>query len=107
MTAWIYLATAISSEVVASILLRFSNGFTVPLPTVASLAGFGLAIWLMGLAVKDLEVGLVYAIWAGIGTAAVALIGMAVLGETVNALKLASIAVIIVGVVGLNLQGAG
>jgi multidrug transporter EmrE-like cation transporter len=58
------------------------------------------------LTVKGLDISLVYAVWAGIGTAAIALIGMTALGEPVTALKLVSIGVIIAGVVGLNLQGA-
>ena len=61
---------------------------------------------LTALALKQLEISLAYAVWAGVGTAAVAVIGMAALGESVNALKLASIALVIGGVVGLNLSGA-
>ena len=57
-------------------------------------------------ALKSLEISLAYAVWAGVGTAAIAIIGMATLGESVNALKLASIVLVIGGVVGLNLSGA-
>ncbi len=106
MTPWIYLATAITVEVTATLALRSSNGFTEPAPAAIAVVGFALSIWLLALSLKGLEVSLVYAVWAGIGTAAVAVIGMAVLGETVNALKVASIAVIITGVIGLNVAGA-
>jgi multidrug transporter EmrE-like cation transporter len=61
---------------------------------------------MLALVLKELEVSLVYAVWAGIGTAAIALIGIAALGESVNALKLLSIGLVIAGVVGLNLSGA-
>ena len=61
---------------------------------------------MLALVLKELEVSLVYAVWAGIGTAAIALIGIAALGESVSALKLASIGLVIAGVVGLNLAGA-
>jgi small multidrug resistance pump len=107
MTAWLYLAAAISSEVGSTVALRYTDGFTAPLPTALSLAGYALSIWLLALTLKGLDISLVYAVWAGIGTAAIALIGMTALGEQVTPLKLISIAVIIAGVVGLNLQGAG
>ncbi len=70
------------------------------------LATYAASLWLTALALRELEISLAYAVWAGVGTAAVAVIGMAALGESVNALKLASIALVIGGVVGLNLSGA-
>jgi small multidrug resistance pump len=106
MTAWIYLATAIAVEVAATVALRSSDGFTVPAPAGAAIVGYALSVWLLALSLKGLEVSLVYAIWAGIGTAAIAVIGMAALGESVSALKIVSIGVIIAGVVGLNVAGA-
>jgi len=104
--AWTYLAAAIASEVVGTLFLRFTDGFTNPMPSVLVLVTYALSLWLTALALKQLEVSLAYAIWAGVGTAAVALIGMTAMGETVNALKLASIALVIGGVIGLNLSGA-
>ena len=106
MTGWILLGLAIASEVVGTVALRFSDGFTNPLPTLAVLVGYGLSVWLLALTLKELEVSLAYAVWAGVGTAAIAVIGIGLLGESVNALKLASIAVVILGVVGLNLAEA-
>ena len=61
---------------------------------------------MLSLVLRDIPVGTTYAIWAGAGTAAIALIGMAVLGEPATALKLGSIALIILGVIGLNASGA-
>jgi small multidrug resistance pump len=106
MFAWIYLALAIAVEVGATLALRFSDGFTKLWPAVGSTLGYALSIYLLALVVKQLEVSLVYAVWAGIGTAAIAVIGMAALDETVTALKIASIGMVIVGVVGLNVSGA-
>lgn len=106
MLAWIYLAAAIATEVVGTVFLRFTDGFTKPLPSVLVIATYALSLWLTALALRQLEISLAYAVWAGVGTAAVAVIGMAALGESVNALKLASIVLVIGGVVGLNLSGA-
>ena len=104
--AWSYLAAAIASEVGSTVLLRDTEGFTRPLPTILSIAGYAFSMWLMALTLDKLDVSLVYAVWAGVGTVAIAVIGMATLGETVNALKIASIGIIIAGVIGLNLSGA-
>jgi small multidrug resistance pump len=88
------------------VFLRYTEGFTRPAPSILVIVTFAASLWLTALALKQLEISLAYAVWAGVGTAAVAVIGMAALGESVNALKLASIALVIGGVVGLNLSGA-
>jgi small multidrug resistance pump len=106
MLAWIYLSAAIATEVFGTVFLRSTDGFTRPGPSLLAVAAFAASLWLTALALKHLEISLAYAVWAGVGTAAVAVIGMALLGESVNALKLASIALVIGGVVGLNLSGA-
>jgi small multidrug resistance pump len=106
MLAWIYLTAAIATEVVGTLFLRFTDGFTQPLPSIVVIATYVASLWLTALALKTLEISLAYAVWAGVGTAAIAIIGMAALGETVNALKLASIVLVISGVIGLNLSGA-
>jgi small multidrug resistance pump len=106
MLAWIYLAAAITSEVIGTVFLRYTDGFTRPAPTVLVIATYAASLWLTALALRELEISLAYAVWAGVGTAAVAVIGMAALGESVNPLKLASIALVIGGVIGLNLSGA-
>jgi small multidrug resistance pump len=106
MLAWIYLSAAIATEVLGTVFLRETEGFTKPAPSIFVIVTFVLSLWLTALALKSLEISLAYAVWAGVGTAAVAVIGMVLLGESVNALKLASIALVIGGVVGLNLSGA-
>jgi small multidrug resistance pump len=106
MLAWLYLTAAIATEVMGTVFLRFTDGFTRPAPTSFVVITYAVSLWLTALALKELEVSLAYAVWAGVGTAAVAIIGMAALGESVTTLKLASIALVIGGVVGLNLSGA-
>jgi small multidrug resistance pump len=106
MLAWIYLAAAIATEVVGTVFLRYTDGFTRPTPSAVVIITYIASLWLTALALKGLEISLAYAVWAGVGTAAIAVIGMATMGEAVNALKLASIALVIGGVVGLNLSGA-
>jgi small multidrug resistance pump len=105
MTA-IYLALAIASEVIATLALKSSEGFSKPLPTAFVIAGYGLSFWLLALVLKHFSVGTTYAIWSAVGTAAIALIGIAAYGEGVNLLKIASLGLIILGVVGLNAAGA-
>jgi small multidrug resistance pump len=106
MLAWTYLAAAIATEVIGTVFLRFTDGFTRPGPSILVLITFAGSLWLTALALRQLEVSLAYAVWAGVGTAAVAVIGMTMLGESVNAIKLASIVLVISGVIGLNLSGA-
>ena len=68
--------------------------------------GYGISFWLLALVLKHFSVGATYAIWSAVGTAAIALVGIFAYGETANALKLASLALIVLGVVGLNAAGA-
>src|SRR5689334_19385362 len=106
MPAAFLLAVAIVVEVVATLLLRFSDGFTRPLPTLGVVAGYTLSIVLLAKIVKQLDVGLVYAVWAGTGTAIVAAAGVVLWSEPLGWLKLLSLTAVIVGVVGLNISGA-
>jgi small multidrug resistance pump len=105
MPAGVLLAIAIASEVAATVSLRYAEGFTRPLPSIVVVLGYALSFWLLSLVLRDISVGTTYAIWAGAGTAAIALIGIVALGEPATALRLASVALIVVGVVGLNAAG--
>jgi small multidrug resistance pump len=102
---WLWLFLAIALEVTATILMKYSDGFTRLGPTVGMLVFYGLSLLPLARVLKELEVGAVYAIWSALGTAAVALIGMFLFHEPANGLKVFSIALIIVGVVCLNLSG--
>jgi small multidrug resistance pump len=75
MLAWTYLAAAIATEVIGTVFLRFTDGFTRPGPSILVLITFAGSLWLTALALRQLEVSLAYAVWAGVGTAAVAVIG--------------------------------
>ena len=68
--------------------------------------GYLISFWLLALVLKELSVGTTYAIWSAVGTAAVALIGIAAYGETASLLKIASLGLIVLGVIGLNAAGA-
>ncbi len=106
MPAGLILAVAIVIEVIATVSLKLSVGFTRPLPTVVSLLGYTVSIFLLAQVVKQLDVGFTYAIWAGAGTAATAAIGVILWGEPMGAVKIVSLMAVIAGVVGLNLAGA-
>jgi multidrug transporter EmrE-like cation transporter len=105
MTA-IYLAFAIASEVIATLALKHSEGFSRPLPAAIVVVGYGVSFWLLALVLKHFSVGTTYAIWSAVGTAVIAVIGIAAYGEGLNVLKVASLGLIILGVVGLNAAGA-
>jgi small multidrug resistance pump len=105
MTA-LYLAFAITSEVIATVALKHTEGFSRPLPIALVVVGYAVSFWLLALVLKHLSVGTTYAIWSAVGTAAIALIGIAAYGEGASPLKLASLGLIIVGVIGLNAAGA-
>ncbi|MER5983404.1 multidrug efflux SMR transporter [Streptomyces sp. NPDC001787] len=100
------LAAAIAAEVTATTAMKYSEGFTRLWPSLITLAGYVLAFALLAQTLKTLSVGTAYAIWAGVGTAAVAAIGVIFMGESGNLLKVAGIALIIAGVVVLNMGGA-
>ncbi|MFF3398541.1 DMT family transporter [Streptomyces sp. NPDC002659] len=100
------LAAAIAAEVAGTTAMKYSEGFTRLWPSLLTVAGYLLAFTLLAQTLKSLSVGTAYAIWAGVGTAAVAAIGMLFLGESTSLVKLTGIALVIVGVVVLTLGGA-
>jgi multidrug transporter EmrE-like cation transporter len=106
MSPAVLLALAILSEVFGTVLLRVSDGMTKLLPSIGTLTGYAISIYLLALVLKHLDIGLTYAIWAGVGTAMVAIIGVAVWDEPIGLLKVLSIGAVIAGVIGLNLSGA-
>jgi small multidrug resistance pump len=106
MPAWLYLVGAILTEVCGTVTLPFTDGLRRPAPTALMLACYGLSIWLLAVALRNLDLSLTYAIWAGSGTALVAIIGVVALGEPLNALKLLGLVLVVAGIVSLNLAGA-
>jgi small multidrug resistance pump len=105
MPSALLLSLAILSEVAATVALRFTHGLNRPLPLLTVVVGYGLSFWLLSMLVRDLPIGFVYAVWSAAGTALIAGVGIFAFGEAATFLKFASIALIVAGVVGLNLAG--
>jgi small multidrug resistance pump len=101
---WIWLFLAIFLEVAATILMKLSNGLTRTVPTLGMFVLYGLSFVPMTIALKQMEIGAVYAIWSAVGTAAVAVLGVIVFHEPASVLKVIAITLIITGVVCLNLS---
>jgi small multidrug resistance pump len=104
--AWLLLTFAIASEVLATSALKLSNGFTHIGWTIVVAAGYIISFVLLAQALKlQLDMGTAYAVWSGIGTAAIAVIGALFMGEPLTPYKIGGILLIIGGVIVLNLAG--
>lgn len=101
--AWVYLTAAGLLEIIWAIGLKYTEGFTKLGPTAITVAAMVASIVLLGIALRDLPVGTGYAIWTGIGTVGTAVLGIMIFHEPATALRLASIGLIIAGIVGLKL----
>ena len=104
-SALLLLGFAIVSEVAATAALRASEGFSRPGPSVLTVVGYGVAFWLMGQALRTLPVGYTYAVWSGVGTALVAVIGWVYFRDAFSWPALAGVVLIIGGVALLNVGG--
>jgi small multidrug resistance pump len=100
------LALAIGTEVAATASLPRTEGFRNPGWSLLVASGYASSIWLLSLVVREIPVSTAYAVWAGAGTALVAVVGVVWLDEDWNWVTVTSLAMIIVGVVALNLNGA-
>ena len=100
--AWVVLVVAGLFEVVWAIGLKYTDGFTRLWPSVATVVAMVASVVLLAWAMKTLPVGTAYAVWTGIGTVGTALLGILLLGEPATALRLACIALIVCGIVGLK-----
>jgi small multidrug resistance pump len=103
---YLMLGGAILAEVLGTTSMKYSDGFSRLLPSLGTAAGYLIAFALLAQTLRTMSVGTAYAIWAGVGTAVIAAIGMVFLGESASAVKLAGLALVIAGVVVLNLGGA-
>ena len=101
--AWSLLFVAGLLEIGWAIGLKYTEGFTRLVPSVLTLASMAASVLLLGLALKTLPIGTAYAVWTGIGAVGTALLGIALFGEPATALRLASIGLIVAGIVGLKL----
>lgn len=102
---WMYLMFAILFEVTGTTCMKLSQGFTRILPSVLMFAFYGISFIFLTLAVKKIDISITYAIWSGLGTALIAMIGFVLFKEQATIVKIISISLIIIGVVGLNLKG--
>jgi small multidrug resistance pump len=94
---------AIAAEVVGTSSLKASEGFTKPMPSIVVLAGYGTAFFFLSLALKVMPVGVAYAVWSGAGVALIGLIGWLFFGQKLDAAAVLGMALIVAGVVVLNL----
>ncbi|HKQ50626.1 MAG TPA: multidrug efflux SMR transporter [Phycisphaerae bacterium] len=102
---WLFLAVLF--EVGWAVAMKLSQGFSKLGPTIATIVMYLLSVLFLALATKRMDIGVAYAIWAGSGVALIAIAGMAYFKEPASAMKIASIAVIVVGIVGLQVSSGG
>ncbi len=103
----VYLVLTILFEVTGTTALKLSQGFSHLAPSLVVVVSYCLSFYLLSLTLKKMEVGVVYAIWSAVGTALIATIGILWFNEPISVLKIGSLALIILGVIGLNLSGVG
>jgi small multidrug resistance pump len=102
---WAFLALSIVTEVAGTTSMKLSEGFTKPVFTALIFVFYGVSFYWFSLAVKHIDLSVAYAIWAGLGTALIAVIGVLYFREGMDTIKIISLAAIIAGVIGLNLAG--
>ena len=100
--AWILLTLAGLFEIGWAIGLKYTEGFTRPMPTVLTIVAMVISVVLLSLAVRTLPVGTAYAVWTGIGTVGTVILGMVLFAEPATALRLGCIAMIVGGIIGLK-----
>lgn len=103
--SWLYLILAILLEVSGTTCLKLSQGFTKTLPSVLLFIFYGFSFTSFSLALKKIDIGVAYAVWSGLGTTLIATVGILWFREPLSALKIISIGLIVIGVIGLRLSG--
>jgi quaternary ammonium compound-resistance protein SugE len=104
--AWMLLLLAGLLEIVWSVSMKASNGFTKHHFTALTLVAAGLSFWLLGLALRQLPVGTAYAVWTGVGAVGAAVLGIVFFGESLSLSRILCIALIVAGILGLRFLGA-
>ncbi|CAH0139684.1 quaternary ammonium compound efflux SMR transporter SugE [Pseudomonas sp. PA-7-1E] len=102
--SWIILFFAGLFEVGWAVGLKYTDGFSKPLPTVLTIAAMAVSLGLLGLAMKELPLGTAYAIWTGVGAVGTVIAGIILFGESMALFRLASVALIICGLIGLKIS---
>jgi len=104
--AWMLLLLAGLLEIVWSVSMKASNGFTKHHFTALTLVAAGLSFWLLGLALRQLPVGTAYAVWTGVGAVGAAVLGIVIFGESLSIAPILCIALIVAGILGLRFLGS-
>ena len=100
---WFILIIAGLFEIAWAIGLKYTEGFTRLWPTVGTVLAMGISVGCLGIAMKSLPVGTAYAVWVGVGAVGTAILGIVLFGESANAGRLVSLALILAGIIGLKL----
>jgi quaternary ammonium compound-resistance protein SugE len=100
--AWVWLTAAGLLEIVWAVGLKYTEGFTKPWPSAITLAAMAASVYCLAVAVRTIPIGTGYAVWTGIGAVGVAILGMVLFNEPRDALRLASIGLIVAGIAGLK-----
>ena len=100
---WLYLILAIAFEVAGTTFMKLSDGFTKTMPSIAMFIFYLLSLTALTFALKKFEVSTAYAIWSGLGTVLITIVGIMLFKESISIVKVLSIALIIIGVIGLQL----
>ena len=103
MTAYYYLALAICAEVIATTSMKAVKGLSTPLPLALVIVGYSIAFWMLTLVVRDIPVGIAYAVWAGMGIVMVSIAALVIYGQKLDGPAIAGMALIVLGVVVIQL----
>lgn len=101
--SWFILLVAGLLETAWAIGLKYTDGFTRPLPTVLTLIGMASSMWLLGIAVRELPIGTAYAVWVGIGALGAAILGVVLFQEPLTFARFAFLLLLLVSIIGLRL----
>ena len=105
--SWFFLFFAIILEVSGTIAMKYSEGFTRIGPTLFLFTCYFSSLYFVTISLKNIDLSVAYAVWAGLGTALIALIGFFYFKEDMSTIRIFSIFLIILGVIGLNLESTG
>lgn len=105
--SWIFLILAIVLEVAGTICMKLSEGFTRFTPSILLFVFYGMSFAFVTISLKKIDLGVTYAVWSGLGTALITIIGIYYFKEPSSLIKFASIGLIILGLIGLNVGGEG
>ncbi len=101
---WTYLAIAIVSEVIATSVLKSSDGFSQLLPSIVVVIGYGIAFYFLSLTLRTIPIGIAYAIWSGVGIVLISLVGWIIYGQKLDLTAILGISLITTGAIILNLS---